>query len=57
MRSDVDWTRQELAKALGMGINVICARIADLAEEIRINRVRPCTVTHRRVEALKLVSK
>lgn len=54
MRSDCDWTRQELARALGWGVNVVCARVDDVRDQLRIARKRPCTVTHQTVEALRL---
>lgn len=50
-----DYTRQEIGRALGWGVNVVCARVDDLREEIKVARRRRCTVTRSEsVEALML---
>lgn len=53
-----NWTRKELSRRrdLGMDINVICARVDDIREELDFTH-RSCSVTRHNVEALSLKAK
>lgn len=50
----VTYTRQELAKLTGLGINAICGRVAELIAmgAVQVSGKRACTVTGSNVEAL-----
>jgi len=50
----VTYTRQELVKLTGLGINAICGRVAELVGmgAVQVSGKRACTVTGSNVEAL-----
>jgi len=50
----VTYTRQELAKLTGLGINAICGRVNELVAmgAVQVSGKRACTVTGSNVEAL-----
>lgn len=56
--ADRDWTRQELSKAVGLGINVICGRVNELLKEphcaLKETRKRECKITGETAMALEL---
>ena len=47
------WTRQELSKALRMGINVICGRVNELDSILDASIKRVCTITGSKVERIR----
>jgi hypothetical protein len=50
-----DWTRQELAKATGLGVNVICGRVKELLDANVLEECgrRTCAATGEKANALR----